>query len=73
MNSQVKELSRVARQLAPDERAALVDEIMDSLLPVTPDIDRKWLKESVDRLEAYRRGEMAAADLASVLDRLERS
>lgn len=67
MTSQAKELMALATALSPDERIALVEEILSSLDQPDAAIDRLWAKEAEDRLSAYRRGEIKAVDLDEVL------
>jgi putative addiction module component (TIGR02574 family) len=63
MNDDTKILSRKARALSPNERVALVEEVLDSLDSPAPTVDQLWAKEAADRLAAYRRGELSAKDL----------
>ena len=56
-----------ARALPPEDRIALVEDVLDSLDSADPDIDRRWAREASDRLAAYRRGELAAKDLADIV------
>jgi len=53
--------------LPPDERAELVESIMQTLDPVDPEIDRLWADKAKDRLAAYRRGELETVDFDEVL------
>ena len=55
---ETRELLDSALKLAPEERFALVDEILHSLDRPDPEIDRLWIEEAQRRLAAYRRGEM---------------
>jgi hypothetical protein len=67
MNQKVRALGQQARELSPDDRIALVDEVLDTLERVDPRIDRLWAKEAEERLAAYRRGEIAAKDLSAII------
>jgi putative addiction module component (TIGR02574 family) len=67
MNDKVKALSEAARALAPQDRIALVDDILASLHSADPEIDELWTREALDRLAAYRRGELETIDLDEVL------
>ena len=51
-----KTLIATALQLPPDERFALIDELLHSLDQPDPDIDRIWIEEAERRLAAYRSG-----------------
>jgi len=67
MNAKTKALSEQARKLTPEERAELIDDLMSSLDPVDPEIDRLWAEEARDRLDAYLRGEMQATTFEEIL------
>ena len=67
MTKAAKNLCAQARKLSPDERLELVDDILASLDPPDPAIDRLWAKEAEERLAAYRRGEIKAVPLQEVL------
>jgi len=47
-----------ALKLKPEQRLALVDQILQSLDPPDPEIDRIWIEESDRRLAAYRAGKV---------------
>ncbi|HEY4920007.1 MAG TPA: addiction module protein [Xanthobacteraceae bacterium] len=67
MSNEAKTLIEQARALPPQDRIALVEDILESLDPADPDMDRLWTLEASDRLAAYRRGELAANDLAVII------
>ena len=67
MNEKTKALGEQARALTPQERIALVEDVLDSLDRPDPDIDRLWAAEARQRLAAYRRGELAATDLSEIV------
>lgn len=73
MNDQVKRLADEARRLPPEARAELVDGILDSLDAADPALDGAWAEEARDRLAAYRRGEMDAADFDLTLANLAKA
>jgi len=62
-----KSLSEQAKQLPPDERLALVDQLLDTLDEPDASLDAMWAKEAESRLAAYRRGEIQAATLSDVI------
>jgi putative addiction module component (TIGR02574 family) len=66
MNDETKTLSRKAQALSPNERVALVEDVLDSLDRLDPAIEQLWAKEAADRLAAYRRGELSAKDLSDI-------
>ena len=67
MTKAAKTLGAQARNLSPDERMELVDDILASVDEPDPTVDRLWAKEAEDRLAAYRRGEIKAVPLQEVL------
>ena len=67
MSKETKTLIEQARTLPPQDRIALVEDVLDSLDRVDPEIDRLWAREASDRLAAYRRGELAAKDLSEIV------
>lgn len=71
MNEKVKALGLEARKLSPDERIALVEDVLASL-PTNPVLDELWAKEAEDRLAAYRDGEMASISLEEIMARYRR-
>jgi Putative addiction module component len=72
MTVTLETLREEARKLSPDERLELVDEILASLHPTDPEIDRLWATVARDRLDAYQRGEMTAKDFDEVMRKYER-
>lgn len=62
-----KSLCAQAMQLPPEERLALVDELLDTLDVPDASLDALWGKEAESRLAAYRRGEIQAASLSDVI------
>jgi putative addiction module component (TIGR02574 family) len=67
MSTDAKTLIERARALPPEDRIALVEDVLDSLDRADPDIDQLWAREATDRVAAYRRGELAAKDLSDVI------
>jgi putative addiction module component (TIGR02574 family) len=67
MNSRAKTLFEQARALPPQDRIALVENVLDSLDRADPQIDRLWAQEASERLAAYRRGEIVAKDLSDIV------
>ena len=67
MSSKAKTLIEQARALPPQDRIALVEDMLDSLDQVDSSVDQLWAREASDRLAAYRRGELAAKDLSDIV------
>ena len=56
-------LAKEALQLTPFEKAQIIDALWQSLDPAEQEsVDRAWLAESRDRLQALRAGELKALD-----------
>ena len=66
MNEDAKLLSRRAQTLSPNDRIALVEEVLESLDRPDPSVERLWAQEAADRLAAYRRGELSGRDLGDI-------
>ena len=62
MNASAKSLLRQAIELPANERAALADELLESLAVVDAKLDSIWLGEAQARLAAYRDGKIEAID-----------
>lgn len=62
-----KSLSEQAKQLPPEERLALVDQLLDTLDEPDASLDALWAREAESRLAAYRRGDIRAASLSDVI------
>jgi putative addiction module component (TIGR02574 family) len=62
-----KQLCDQALQLPPEERLALVDQILDTLDERDSALDAQWAQEAQSRLVAYRRGEVQSIPLSEVI------
>jgi putative addiction module component (TIGR02574 family) len=67
MDNDAKTLIERVRALSPEDRIALVEDVLDSLDHADPTIDQLWAREATDRVAAYRRGELAAKDLSDIV------
>ena len=72
MNALAKNLIAEAKKLTPVERIELIDEVLATLEPDQAEVDRLWVIEVNDRLEAFKRGEITARDAREVLAELRR-
>lgn len=72
MSNEAKTLIEQARALPPEDRIALVEDVLDSLDSADPNIDHLWTREASDRLAGYRRGELAAKDLGAIVAKYRR-
>ena len=73
MNASAKNLLSQAILLPAEERAALADELIESLGVTTAAHDAIWLREAEARLAAYHRGEIEAIDADVVFSAHEKS
>jgi len=70
MNSAV--LAKEALKLSALEKAQIIEMLWRSLDPADQDaIDQAWLRESQDRLKAFRAGELMAVDGEETLRSIE--
>lgn len=67
MSPPTRTLIEQARALPPEDRIALVEDMLDSPDAADPAIHRLWVRKAADRVAAYRRGELAARDLSAVV------
>ena len=67
MSEATQKVLKEALSLSPPERAVLIDALVSSLEPSDGELDELWLAEARDRLEAYRRGELASIPAEEVL------
>jgi len=73
MGDRVAELAERGKALAPEDRARLVDILLESLheAPLA-EVEAAWDEEVERRLAAYTRGEIAAVDGEEVLAKARR-
>jgi len=65
-------LTKEVLQLAPFEKAQMIDALWQSLDPAAQkSVDRAWLAESQDRLKAFRAGELKALAGETTLQAIE--
>jgi putative addiction module component (TIGR02574 family) len=70
MNSE--SLANQALKFPPSERAEIIDVLWRSLDPVEQDsLDQAWLRESQDRLTAFRAGQVTAIGGEEALRRID--
>ena len=72
MNAKIKALSEQARRLSPEERIELIEDLLGSIEPVDPEIDRLWAEEARDRLAAFLSGEMTARTLQEIVQKYQK-
>ncbi|MBW8863732.1 MAG: addiction module protein [Verrucomicrobia bacterium] len=65
-------LEKEVLKLSAEEKAHMIDALWRSLDPAEQEmIDRAWLAESRDRLQAFRKGELKALDGEEAIKSIE--
>lgn len=73
MSSLLNELSERARQLPPEERAQLAEDLLESLQELaSPEVEAAWDTEILKRIGEYERGEAALSPAADVFAEAKR-
>ena len=65
-----EQLLAAALELEPSEREALAEQLMLSLPPIDPEIEKALIKEAARRQAKYEAGETSAIPVEEVLARL---
>jgi len=65
-------IEKEALQLTDAERALLADRLLSSLSHPSQEVKDAWIRESDERLAAFRRGEIEALDGPSAIAGLKR-
>lgn len=63
------EILKEVLNLAPTEKAKLIDKLLSSLDKPDKELDKLWAKEAEDRIEAYEQGKIRALTLKEVLEK----
>lgn len=58
-----------ASALSPFEKAQLIDKLISSLDKPDKEIDKLWVKEAEDRIDAYDQGKLKAVSIEKVLQK----
>ncbi len=73
MQSLTKEIEDKLMCLPPIERACIAEKLLSSLDSTEQNnIDRAWVSESEDRMQAFEQGNLQASDASDVHRRLEK-
>jgi len=68
-----EQIFQQALALPLEERAELIEQLLATFQgPTDPALDRLWLAEAHDRLDAYDRGEMETVSVEEVFEEIER-
>jgi len=63
------EILKEVLNLAPTEKAKLIDKLLSSLDKPDKELDKLWAKEAEDLIEAYEQGKIKALTLKEVLEK----
>ena len=73
MATQKKQVLQDALDLAPTDRAELVEQLLESFdFPDRKQIDALWADEVEDRINAYDQGQIASRPAKQVFDQINR-
>jgi putative addiction module component (TIGR02574 family) len=60
MPTSLQHILEQARELSAEDRAKLINSLLESLGPPLPGIEKAWAEEIEQRISAFDRGEIAA-------------
>jgi putative addiction module component (TIGR02574 family) len=60
MSPLLKSIEEQARALAPEDRARLAESMLESLQPLSAEIEAAWAEEIEERVSAFDQGEMSS-------------
>ena len=63
-----KEILERALKLSPEQRLAVVEDLLRSLDDPDPELDKIWAEEALRRLDAYRAGKIKGYPFEAVLE-----
>ena len=73
MSTTSDQILRQALALPLEERAELIEQLLATFQgPTDPALDKLWIAEAHDRLDAYDRGELEAVSVEEVFEEIER-
>ncbi|HJS25213.1 MAG TPA: addiction module protein [Pyrinomonadaceae bacterium] len=73
MSATSEQILRQALALPLEERAELIEQLLATFQgPIDPALDKLWITEAHDRLDAYDRGELEAISAEEVFEEIER-
>jgi putative addiction module component (TIGR02574 family) len=64
-----KEILKEALNLTPVEKAELIDKLLYSLDKPDKELDKLWVEEAEDRIDAYDQGKIKALTIQEVLEK----
>jgi putative addiction module component (TIGR02574 family) len=64
-----KEILKEALNLAPTEKAELIDKLLSSLDKPDKVLNELWAREAEDRIKAYEQGKIRALTIKEVLEK----
>ena len=72
MSATVDTVVSMAKQLPPEDQAALLSSLYELVAATPTEWEAVWDRECADRLSAYRRGALDAVDSAPAMQELRR-
>jgi hypothetical protein len=72
MSVTVETVVSIAKQLPPEDQAALLSSLYELVAPTHKEWEAAWDRECNDRLSAYRAGAIDAVDSAQAIQELRR-
>jgi putative addiction module component (TIGR02574 family) len=73
MSAATKTILNSALSLPDGEKAILVDELLQSMLRVDPEVERAWDEEIGRRVDAYEKGDATSYSAEEVFEELRRA
>lgn len=67
MNAAAAEIVSIAKALPPNERAEVIESLIDSMRSNDKEIEALWAAEAADRVDALLRGEITAGPEPRIL------
>jgi len=68
--SSLATLEKAVLELSAEERAHLIDQLLNSITPVDDSLREEWIRESNARIQAYREGKIEAIDGEEAIARI---
>ena len=72
MSITVESIVSIAKQLPPEDQAALLSSLYELVAPAPTEWEAAWDRECADRLSAYRTGAIDAVDSVQAMQELRR-
>ncbi|HEX6564498.1 MAG TPA: addiction module protein [Chthoniobacterales bacterium] len=70
MRTTTAELTAEILKLPSEEIAQVVEALLDRIDPISPEVDKIWVREAEERIDAFEQGKISAVDAESAMNRL---